>query len=200
MNEPIDLGPCRAALEVGERGPCLVLLPGAAYPTAAPLLWFARELGRQRGWSTLEVLDRWRAERDEPFSWAQDRAQRALDAAPGDAIVVIGKSLASGAAGIVADAGLPAVWLTPLLDEATVVAGIRKARNHTLLVGGSADPSWVPQAIPRGPLVDVLEIDGLDHALQRPGDALASIAALSDVARSLDRFLDRVAAPHAPSP
>jgi hypothetical protein len=192
VSETIDLGPCSAELEVGEREQCVVLLPGAAYPTAAPLLWFARELARQRGWSTLAVLDRWQPDRDEPFAWAQDRAQRALDAAPGD-IAVVGKSLASGATGIVAEAGLPAAWLTPLLDEATVVDGLRDARAPTLLVGGSADPSWVPDAIPRGPLVDVLELDGVDHALQRPGDVFSSIAALDTVVRSLDAFLGRAA-------
>jgi hypothetical protein len=192
VSETIDLGPCRAALEVGEHEQCLVLLPGAAYPTAAPLLWFARELARQRGWSTLEVLDRWRAERDEPFAWARDRARRALDAAPG-AVVVVGKSLASAATGVVAEVGVPAAWLTPLLDEPTVVEGLRKARARSLLVGGSADPSWIPDAIPRGPLLDVLDLEGLDHALERPGDVLASIAALDTVVRSLDAFLDRAA-------
>ena len=190
MTETIDLGPCSATLDVGERERCLVLLPGAAYPTAAPLLWFARELGRRRGWSTLEVLDRWRSDHDEPFGWARDRAQRALDAAPG-AVVVVGKSLASGATGVAAEAGVPAAWLTPLLDEPTVVDGLRDARAPSLLIGGSADPTWVPGAIAPNPLVDLLELDGLDHALQRPGDVLASIAALETVVRSLDAFLDR---------
>src|SRR4051812_50130786 len=88
------------------------------YSTQAPLLWFAREVAAARGWSALEVLDSL-PEGAEPFPWARDRARRALDRAAADAseVAVIGKSVASGAAGLVADRGLPAVWLTPRPNE-----------------------------------------------------------------------------------
>ena len=82
------------------------------YTTQAPLLWFAREVAAARGWSALEVLDSL-PEGDDPFGWARDRARRALDRVEADEVVVIGKSLASAAAGLVADRVLPAVWLTP---------------------------------------------------------------------------------------
>src|SRR4051812_50140034 len=88
------------------------------YSTQAPLLWFAREVAAARGWSALEVLDSL-PDGAEPFGWARDRARRALDRASEEAgeVAVIGKSLASGAAGLVADRGVPAGWLTPLLNE-----------------------------------------------------------------------------------
>ena len=59
----------------------VVLLPGARYPTRAPLLWFAREVAVARGYGVLEVLDEPPAGED-PFAWVRDRAQRALDHEP----------------------------------------------------------------------------------------------------------------------
>src|SRR4051812_23141021 len=96
----IVLGPCAALLHDGDPARCAVLLPGMQYSTQAPLLWFARSVAVGRGWSALEVLDSL-PEGDEPFAWARDRARRALDAvAEASDVVVIGKSLASGAAGL----------------------------------------------------------------------------------------------------
>ena len=45
---------------------------------------------------------------------------------------MIGKSLASGAAGLVADRGVPAVWLTPLLNERRVVDDLSRAARPAL--------------------------------------------------------------------
>src|SRR3954464_11317224 len=113
----IDLGPCAALLHDRHPARCAVLLPGMQYSTQAPLLWFARSVAVGRRWSALEVLDSL-PEGDEPFAWARDRARRALGGGAGRSdLGVVGKSLASGAAGIVADRLLPAVWLTPLLSE-----------------------------------------------------------------------------------
>ncbi len=48
----------------------------------------------------------------------------------------------------VSERGLPAVWLTPLLSEASVIAGLARATRPTLLVGGTADAAWRVGAIP----------------------------------------------------
>ncbi|HEX7292675.1 MAG TPA: hypothetical protein VF250_16265 [Conexibacter sp.] len=167
----------------------VVLLPGARYPTRAPLLWFAREVAIARGYGVLEVLDEPPAGED-PFAWARDRAQRALDHAPPSELeVVIGKSLSSDVADVAADRGLPAVWLTPLLDRPGVVAALARTTRPTLLVGGTADPTWRADRIPDNVLLDRLQLDGLDHGLQLPGDPRASLAALEKVVKKLDRFL-----------
>jgi hypothetical protein len=185
----IDLGPCAALHHDGDPGRCAVLLPGMQYSTQAPLLWFARGVALGRGWSALEVLDAL-PEGDEPFAWARDRARRALDAvADASEVVVIGKSLASAAAGVVADRLVPAVWLTPLLDERHVVDDLGRAARPALLIGGSADDAWVPDALPDHGLLEVVHLDGLDHSLERRGDPIASIDALRVVTNRVERFL-----------
>jgi hypothetical protein len=192
----VDLGPCAALLHENDADRCVVVLPGMQYSTQAPLLWFAREAAARHGYSVLEVLDSL-PEGDEPFRWARDRARRALDhverTGAGE-IVVVGKSLASAAAGIVADRLLPAVWLTPLLDRAPVVEDISRAPRPALLIGGSADGTWVPDALADHGLLHVVQLDGLDHSLQRPGDPLASLHALRTVTERVDRFLGELAA------
>jgi len=65
-----------------------------------------------------------------------------LTAATGAAPVVIGKSLGSLAAPIVADRGLTAIWFTPLLTDQPTVAALRRATGPFLLVGGTADQFW----------------------------------------------------------
>jgi pimeloyl-ACP methyl ester carboxylesterase len=167
----------------------VVLLPGARYPTRAPLLWFAREVAVARGFGVLEVLDEPPAGED-PFAWVHDRAQRALEHQPTELDVVIGKSLSSDVAGLVADRGLPAVWLTPLLDRPGIIAALARTTRPTLLVGGTADPTWLPDAIPDNVMLDRLQLDGLDHGLQLPGDPQASLNALRKVVKKVDRFLD----------
>ena len=166
----------------------VVLLPGARYPTRAPLLWFAREAAVARGYGTLEVLDEPGAG-DDPFAWARDRARRALEHEPSELDVVIGKSLSSDVADIAADRGLPAIWLTPLLDREGILAALARTTRPTLLIGSSADPTWNADAIPDNVMLDRLQFDGLDHGLQLPGDPQASLAALKKVVRKIDRFL-----------
>jgi hypothetical protein len=189
----IDLGLCAGLLHENDPERCVVVLPGMQYSTQAPLLWFAREIAAARGWSALEVLDSL-PEGAEPFGWARDRARRALDRAAAEAseVAVIGKSLASGAAGLVADRGVPAIWLTPLLNERRVADDLSRAARPALLIGGSADEAWTPDALADSGLLQVVQLDGLDHSLQRPGDPRASLEALRAVAERVDRFLDEL--------
>lgn len=188
----VDFGPCAGLLHENDPDRCVVVLPGMQYTTQAPLLWFAREVAAARGWSALEVLDSL-PEGEDAFAWARDRARRALDRTEADEVVVIGKSLASAAAGLVADRVLPAVWLTPLLDRTGVVDDLSRAARPALLVGGSADDVWVPDALADSGLLQVVELDGLDHSLQRPGHPGASLDALRAVATRIDRFLVELA-------
>lgn len=166
----------------------VVLLPGARYPTRAPLLWFVREVAVSRGYGVLEVLDEPPVGAD-PFAWVRDRAQRALEHRPTELDVLVGKSLSSDLAGLAADRGLPAIFLTPLLDRPEIVAALGRTPRPTLLVGGTADPTWRPELLPDNVMLDRLELDGLDHSLQLPGDPQASLHALRRVVKKADRFL-----------
>jgi hypothetical protein len=187
----IDLDPGEAFLHEGDPARCAVVLPGVAYFSQAPLLWFAREAAQARGWSALELTERAPADQ-EPFAWMLDRAERALAATSAETVVVIGKSLGSAAAGLVAERGLPAVWLTPLLVQPDVVEGLRSSSAPALLVGSPADPTWGDGTVPEGPAIAVLELDGLDHSLQVEGDPVASLDVLRAVTEHVSAFLSRV--------
>jgi hypothetical protein len=187
---PIDLNPGEAILHDGDPGRCVVLLPGVRYFSQAPLLWFAREAAQARGWSVLELSERAPGDQ-EPFAWMRERAERALDATEAGTVVVIGKSLGSAAAPIVADRALAAVWLTPLLIRPDVVSALRASTAPVLLVGSAADETWANGEQPGGDAVEVVEFEGLDHSLQVPGDPLASLDVLGQVTERIGAFLER---------
>jgi hypothetical protein len=189
---PIDLSPGEAILHEGDPARCAVILPGVRYFSQAPLLWFAREAATALGWSALELSERAPGDQ-EPFAWMRDRAPRALDATEAETVVVIGKSLASAAAQLVAERGLPAVWLTPLLNRVEVVEALGASRAPVLLVGSAADPTWADGGLPRGDSIEVVEFEGLDHSLEVERDPLASIGVLRQVTERIGGFLKRPA-------
>ena len=188
MSERVDLGPCAALRHDGDPARCAVLLPGMVYPTRAPVLWFAREAALAHGWGALEVLGE-PGEHADPIEWQRAAAEAALAAAGSERVLVIGKSLATLLAGRVADLDLPAVWLTPALTEPAVGEGLARARRATIVMGGSADDFWRPDAIPSNPALEVIELPGLDHALQLPGDPMASLDALRQVVEVVARMV-----------
>ena len=174
----------------GDPDRCAVLLPGVRYFSQAPLLWFAREAAQARGWSVVEVDER-APDGEDPFEWMLGQTERALAATSAELTVVIGKSLGSVAATLVDG---PAVWLTPLLTRPDIAAALAAASSPALLVGSPHDPSWGQGELPDNPLLEVLELPGLDHALQVEGDPLASLDVLRTVTERLGAFLDGAAA------
>jgi len=188
--ERIDLGPCRAIRHDGDADRVAVLLPGQFYPTRAPALWFAREAAMAQGWSALEVLGE-PGEHEDPLAWERWCAERAIEAASPAQVLLIGKSLASLLAGEISDRDLPAVWLTPLLNEPSVIAGLARARRPALLIGGTADPTWRPDALPREREISLIELPGADHALEVPGDPVASLGGLAQMTDAVMRFAER---------
>ena len=170
----------------GDPSRCVVLLPGVRYFSQAPLLWFAREAAQAGGWSVVEVDERAPAEAD-PFEWMRGRAEHALEVASGaEQVVIIGKSLGSAAAPMVSG---PAIWLTPLLTRPEIAGAIGSATAPTLLIGSPDDPSWGNGIESGSPVVETLEIGGLDHSLQVRGDPTASLAVLRDVTARVSSFL-----------
>jgi hypothetical protein len=187
MSQRVDLGACAALRHDGDPARCAVLLPGMVYPTRAPVLWFAREAVLAHGWSALEVLGE-PGDYPDPIEWQRASAEAALAAAGSGQILVIGKSLATLLAGRVSDLDLPAVWLTPALTESSVSEGLARARRPTVVMGGDADDLWRREAIPSNPALEVIELRGLDHALQLPGDPVASLDALRQVVEAVRRL------------
>lgn len=191
MMEEIDLGVCPARLWHGAGDRVAVVLPGARYLPGYPLLWFSRKALQQEGWTVIEVWDEWKD--GDARKWVEERARAALDRAPKEAqTLVVAKSISTHAASLVAERGIPAVWLTPLLKDEEIVAALRRAPAPALLIGGSADPdAWDLAAAASISGGEVLEIAAADHSLEIPGHALASIDALREVASAIHWFVVR---------
>jgi pimeloyl-ACP methyl ester carboxylesterase len=117
-----------------------------------------------------------------------------MTAATGTAPVIIGKSLGSLAAPVVADRGLAAVWFTPLLTDEPTVAALLRATGPCLLVGGTADQYWDGQAA-RSITPDIVEIDGADHGMFVPDQLAASATVLGQVITAVENFLDHTVWP-----
>ncbi len=194
----VDLGPCRGVRFDRGADEWVILLPGANYPTTAPALWFAREVALAAGRNALTVLDSYDG-RTDAQRWAEERAQAAIEHL-GDSVrpILIAKSVTSLAAALAGRLGLPAVWLTPLIDAAgtsvseAVVDGLAAASTSFLLVGGSADPSWDGARARSFARSEVLEITDADHLLQVPGDVARSLEALRSLSAAVADFIGAV--------
>jgi hypothetical protein len=180
-------------------GRSAILAPGGNYGADGPLLMYARLAVQRRGGHAHPIA--WELSGGSDLSEQRRRvasqvesAIEEMTAATGAAPVVIGKSLGSLAAPLVADRGLAAVWFTPLLTDEPTMAALRRATGPCLLVGGSADQFWDGQAARSLP-AEVVEIDGADHGMFVPGRLAASAAALGQVITAVEDFLDHVVWP-----
>jgi pimeloyl-ACP methyl ester carboxylesterase len=173
-----------------------ILAPGGNSSVDVPVLMFAGLAVQRRGGHAHPIV--WELASSRDFTAQRQRvavqvesAVDELTAATGAAPMVIGKSLGSLAAPLVADRGLAAVWFTPLLTDEPTVAALRRATGPCLLVGGTADPYWNGQTA-RSLAADVVEIDGADHAMVMPGRLTESAAVLGQVIAAVEDFLDHV--------
>jgi hypothetical protein len=171
-----------------------IILPGVAYAPNMSLLDLCRQALVPRGWTVQQVW--WEAPRledaDEMIDWV-DRQAEAVIAAEADAaqLMLVGKSLGSLGCLAAARRGLPAMWLTPLLDLPRAVHALRHRTAPNLLIGGTGDSSWT--ASPSSGLGDeVLEIPDGTHFLDLPGDVVGSAQIQVQVARAVMRFLDQL--------
>lgn len=178
-----------------------VLVPGQAYSTDGALLMYpGLAVERRNGyahrlsWAVPEFADD-----DHECAWVVGQVTAAIDATAAAARVaapvVIGKSLASLAAPVIADRGLMAIWLTPILTHEPTVTALRAAQGPCLLVGGTADPVWDGRTA-RLVTPYVLEVEDADHGMLVPGALSASAEVLGQVITAVEDFLDRVAWPH----
>jgi hypothetical protein len=177
-----------------------VLVPGQRYSTDGPLLMYPGLAVERRGgyahrlsWDVPAFADD-----DQERAWVIEQVTAAIDAtvsaAGAAAPVVIGKSLGSLSAPVVADRGLAAVWLTPVLTDEPTVSALRAAKGPCLLVGGTADQVWDGRTA-RLITPYVLEVEDADHGMLVPGALSASAAVLGQVITAVEDFLDRVAWP-----
>jgi hypothetical protein len=169
-----------------------VVLPGRAYPPAAPLLWFATQALLQHRWHVEHVW--WDAPGDhgdaDHYDWVADQLLQHLP--DSGRVLVVGKSLGTLAAPVATQRGYDGIWLTPLLQEQRVVDALAANPARQLLVGGTADRhSWRSDVARRlsEQGCDVLELPGADHGMQAAGDPVRSAEMLVEVTRAIDTWL-----------
>jgi hypothetical protein len=170
-----------------------VVLPGGAFGPAAGMLLYAGTVAERRGAS---VRWHWWSRTPPPDAagpWVAAEVAPLLGSGP----LLIGKSLGTHAAGPAADHGLPAVWLTPLLNEPWVLDGLVRASAPCLLIGGTSDPHWDGARAHRLSR-HVLEIPAANHGLQVPGPVSDSIAVLARVVTAIEDFLTAIGWPGDP--
>ncbi len=187
MIEPLDLGVCRAYHWAGDPDRVAVVLPGAmlgGMPAVAVPIYALRD----RGWSAVQVWDEFLDRSLDATAWTRERAEAAL-AATGTAktMLLVAKSLTTRAAALAAERSLPAVWLTPLLDDEESVDGLRRRTAPALLVGGTADPTW-DGALARTLSEDVLELPEADHAFGGPTGIASLLGNFALITHAVDEF------------
>jgi len=180
LPERLDGDPLRVAL----------LVPGGGYTPDRPLLHFARAVLRKHGWTTQEL---WWPTRPPPVEgewpdWVNAQVADMLDRESADSLLLVGKSLGTMAATTAADRELPAIWLTPLLHQPWLAGELRRTTAPTLLVGGTADHSWIPSLARELPH-PYLELTGADHGLETDDDPVNSADLLKQITAALDEFV-----------
>jgi hypothetical protein len=175
-----------------------LLIPGRGYTPDMPLLHFARAVLGRHGWTTQQLW--WSthppADTDACSAWVNVQVAAALDRESAQSLLLVGKSLGTLAVTVAAERELPAMWLTPLLNEPWLVEQLRRTAAPTLLIGGTADGSWIPTIV-RSLQHSYLELDGADHALETHDDPVNSAELLSRVTAAMDAFVAALRAPRA---
>jgi hypothetical protein len=193
MLRPIDLGVCPGYAWDGDPARAAIVLPGALLG-GLPSLAFPLYTLVARGWSAVQVWDQFLDRSVDPTPWVRERAEAAIAAAgSAERLVIVAKSLSSRAAGLAAERSLPAIWLTPLLDDPESVEALRARTAPALLVGGTADPTW-DGSLARELSDDVLELPGADHGVGTGADPRPLLANLGRVVERVEAFAARLEA------
>jgi hypothetical protein len=179
---PLDLGICHGYEYDGDPARTAVLLPGRML-AGMPANAFAQQGLTAAGWRVVQVWDEYLDPDQDADAWVHDRLAAAVQHVPeASQLLVVGKSMGTRAAADAAEHAWPAIWLTPLLEDAGSVSLLRRRAAPALLIGGTADPMWNGR-IAREITDDVLELEGADHGLAKPEhaqqivDAVAAFAA-----------------------
>lgn len=183
-----------------------IILPGYRYPVEMPPLHYAGRVLLEGGADLLRVeyayyrtdfmklaeieQDRWMSE----DVFAACRA--ALSRGSYEKIALVGKSMGTIAMGqLLADEAFQraaCIWLTPLLTVERLRLRIEKLHPPSLFVIGTADRFYKPEILKHLEHVTggrSLVMEGVNHALEIPGDIPESLAVLDRIVEGLQEFL-----------
>ncbi|PZE86480.1 hypothetical protein [Curtobacterium sp. MCBD17_032] len=173
----METGPARA--------PLVLVLAGAGYGQQAPLLRWSTAIARQSGCEVLAPV--WTVDdpaRADPVGFVTQHVETVLAGRLPD--LVVAKSFGCSLLPWAVANGVPGVWLTPVLTEDAVRDALAAVGDGHVAVGGSADPMWRPERVPRT-RAQLVTVDGADHALEVPGDWRRSQRLQSDVLELVER-------------
>ncbi|HSM24537.1 MAG TPA: hypothetical protein VK856_06705 [Anaerolineaceae bacterium] len=185
-----------------------LILPGLNYTCDMPLLYYAAQLMLATGADVLQVkYDYTKNPQGKPFSLddmeaqlrkdVTDIAKMALEQRKYQYLTIIAKSLGTLAVPHLLQADLPlhpntCVYLTPILNELVPKKELIQTCLKNLFVIGTNDHYYDPGLIRE--LINsqgdnFMIIDGVNHSLEFPGDPLASLRVVDEVARRLETIL-----------
>ena len=169
-----------------------IVLPGAGYTPARPLLHFTRIVLEAHGWSVVEASwPKGDSPGREPDEMVTEVATRLVAEAGDRRLLIVGKSIGSLAMPLATSRGLPAIWITPLVRRPAVAAALDRLSAPTLLIGSTGDETWDGDAARRSGQ-QVTELTDANHGLELDGDPLGSIDALRRVIDAVDHFVTSI--------
>lgn len=169
-----------------------IVLPGSGYPPAAPVLAYAGYALLDAGWVVQDVW--WdpppRLDVEQSFAWVGEQLASVTDGLDGR-VMVVGKSLGTFGSRLAAERSYAAIWLTPLLSQPEVVEAIRANPARQLLVGGTEDHLWLRDVATdlAASGCDVHQVEGANHGMIVPRDAVRSAEILVETTRAMARFV-----------
>lgn len=176
-----------------EKTKVAVILPGAKYPVEAPLLFWTAQMLVNLGWHVRAV--RWTlddAARRDPYAYTATAAEMAFaDAPPAATRLIVAKSFGTLCLPWAERAGVPGLWLTPILTDPRLRDTLASTSKSDLLLGGTKDELWDGgrRGEKNGTFV---EIPGADHGLQLRGNWRSSVAAQSSALDHIENFVLRL--------
>ena len=173
----------------------MILLPGRGYTCDHPVMHYTRRVALDKGYDVLSLQYGFQItgrDSDRAYVW-DDVWQAATPVLEGgyEHLCLVGKSLgtplAAQLAREVAHESVSLILLTP------VAGAVEAAGDHrTLAVIGTADHFYQPETVEATagqPNIAWQVLEGLNHALEAPGDWQLSIKALDNVINACYAFL-----------
>ncbi len=184
-----------------------LVLPGFGYSCDMPLLYFTVNHLLDGGTDVLQVEYQYNERQDyrtlEPHErqrWLQEDVSAAWQAALAQRkyqrFTVIGKSLGTRAMPTLISTEpllkeACTIWFTPMWQEASVAAWLRRSTQPTLVVIGTADPLYtetLAEEIAANEHCTVTVLPDVDHSLEIPGKIIRSVQSLEHALIAVQGF------------
>ncbi len=186
-----------------------IFLPGMAYSNDNPLLYYPAQYAMSKKMNLLRIDYNYVG--NDAFMQATGTARKAwlvadilsvmdvvLSRQIFERIILIGKSIGTLAMGEILTKyeklkHADVVWLTPLLNQETLVEQMMKLKNRSLMIAGTADPMYVEKnakKIIENTNTELLAIPNADHSMEIEGNVIESIQVMKKILESIKAFID----------